>query len=227
MSQEYKIYEIARAVTDAVANGILLPRNSSLSDRASDILNQLQRKLASCRGGNKTLLSLLRARIAEVQAGATSATYTRPETQVEHAEGDELLQQVHGVSEIGEYPSFQARLRSVEAASRSWQSRPGQQAQQHRRPQLHEQQQALPRIPVETQRSRPMQQGTLWDQGVPEDLALSTHDLFNQLQTFDGSFNDAETAGAIDLVLTNSILWDDWEVSSGAPPQDSSIFNYL
>lgn len=71
-----------------------------------------------------------------------------------------------------------------------------------------------------------MQQGTVWDQGVPEDLALSTHDLFNQLQTFDGSFNDAESAGAIDLVLANSILWDDSEFSSGGP-QDSSIFNYL
>ncbi|KAL1851400.1 hypothetical protein VTK73DRAFT_9429 [Phialemonium thermophilum] len=223
-AMEYKIYEIARAVADAVANGILLPRTSASSDGPGDILHQLQRKLASCRGGNKTLLSLLRARIAEVQGGAAAATDARPVCETGPADREVFPrpqpqpQQVHGLSDTDETGPPHSRLRHAgQSMTRSWQSRSAQQAQQE--------QPALERTSFESQAARPMQQqqqqqqqGTIWDQGVPEDLALSTHDLFNQLQTFDGSFNDAESAGAMDLILANTGLWDSvggWDFPTG------------
>jgi hypothetical protein len=72
--QELKIYEIASSVTDAIAKSALTSRQSpwdatSSLDRPGDILNQLQRILSSCRGGNKTLVSMLCTKIAEVQNG--------------------------------------------------------------------------------------------------------------------------------------------------------------
>lgn len=58
---ELKIYEIASALTDALAANLALLRSSV------GMLIQLQRLLASSRGGNKPLLTLLCARIAEVE----------------------------------------------------------------------------------------------------------------------------------------------------------------
>lgn len=58
---ELKIYEIASALTDALAADLALLRSSV------GMLIQLQRLLASSRGGNKPLLTLLCARIAEVE----------------------------------------------------------------------------------------------------------------------------------------------------------------
>jgi hypothetical protein len=60
--QEFKTFEIATAVVDALAS-------SSLSRRVNDphkVLLGLQRILSSSRGGNKALLSLLNTRIAAV-----------------------------------------------------------------------------------------------------------------------------------------------------------------
>jgi len=72
-AQELKIYEIASSVTDAIARSALAGGNSwdspSSTDRPGDILNQLHRILSSCRGGNKTLVSMLCNKIAEVQNG--------------------------------------------------------------------------------------------------------------------------------------------------------------
>lgn len=66
---ELKIFEIANALTDALATNLDLLRNSAGMDvRPVDMLIQLQRLLASSRGGNKTLLTLLCARIAEVES---------------------------------------------------------------------------------------------------------------------------------------------------------------
>lgn len=70
---ELKIYEIASALTDALATNLdLLQSSVSMSARPVDMLIQLQRLLASSRGGNKPLLTLLCARIAEVENGMGS-----------------------------------------------------------------------------------------------------------------------------------------------------------
>lgn len=79
---ELKIYEIASALTDALASNLDLLRNVNsgspnpsgpagveVNIRPVDMLVQLQRLLASSRGGNKPLLTLLCARIAEVENG--------------------------------------------------------------------------------------------------------------------------------------------------------------
>lgn len=85
---ELKIFEIASALTDALASNVGLLRaggnNSSNNHNGSggiggrirpvDMLVQLQRLLASSRGGNKPLLTMLCARIAEVESGGASAS---------------------------------------------------------------------------------------------------------------------------------------------------------
>lgn len=70
---ELKIYEIASALTDALATNLdLLQSSASMSARPVDMLIKLQRLLASSRGGNKPLLTLLCARIAEIENGMGS-----------------------------------------------------------------------------------------------------------------------------------------------------------
>ncbi|ROV90119.1 hypothetical protein VMCG_09769 [Cytospora schulzeri] len=70
---ELKIFEIANALTDALATNLDLLRSSVGMDvRPVDMLIQLQKLLASSRGGNKTLLTLLCARIAEVESAGSS-----------------------------------------------------------------------------------------------------------------------------------------------------------
>ncbi|EFX05285.1 major facilitator superfamily transporter [Grosmannia clavigera kw1407] len=63
-SQEYKIYELARIVLDAVAADSAGLRDSL--DMTRDVVVQLQKKLASYRGGNKTLLLLLHTRTRDL-----------------------------------------------------------------------------------------------------------------------------------------------------------------
>lgn len=79
---ELKIFEIANALTDALATNLDLLRDSAgMTVRPVDMLIQLQRLLASSRGGNKTLLTLLCARIAEVEnAGSPRLMDSPPET---------------------------------------------------------------------------------------------------------------------------------------------------
>lgn len=71
---ELKIFEIASALTDALASNLDLLRSSVGMDiRPVDMLVQLQRLLASSRGGNKPLLTMLCARIAEVESGGSTS----------------------------------------------------------------------------------------------------------------------------------------------------------
>lgn len=71
---ELKIYEIASALTDTLATNMdRLPTSVGIQVRPVELLVQLQRLLASSRGGNKTLLTLLCARIAEVERSSPSS----------------------------------------------------------------------------------------------------------------------------------------------------------
>lgn len=76
---ELKIYEIASALTDALSTNLDLLRTSvGIDSRPVDMLIQLQRLLASSRGGNKPLLTLLCARIAEVENGGSPELVSSP-----------------------------------------------------------------------------------------------------------------------------------------------------
>ncbi|KAF5982324.1 sucrose utilization SUC1 [Fusarium coicis] len=55
---EFKTFEIATAVIDAIASDVSIQR-----DQSGPILHQLRDILSSCRGGNRTLLSLLTIRM--------------------------------------------------------------------------------------------------------------------------------------------------------------------
>lgn len=76
---ELKIYEIASALTDALSANLDLLRSSlGLGSRPVDMLIQLQRLLASSRGGNKTLLTLLCSRIAEIESNESPKFVSSP-----------------------------------------------------------------------------------------------------------------------------------------------------
>jgi hypothetical protein len=63
-SQEFKIFEIASAVTDALtANVCTWP----VPENARDVLDQLLRLLTSSRGGNKALSMMLRMKIVYIE----------------------------------------------------------------------------------------------------------------------------------------------------------------
>ncbi|KAJ4409986.1 hypothetical protein N0V82_009354 [Gnomoniopsis sp. IMI 355080] len=87
---ELKIFEIASALTDALATNLDLLRTSAgMEVRPVDMLIQLQRLLASSRGGNKTLLTLLCARIAKVEGGGSPRLPASPPDLPREVEGDE------------------------------------------------------------------------------------------------------------------------------------------
>jgi hypothetical protein len=94
---EYKVYEIASAVADAIP-AQLDTAVQSLNVRPADILMRLQRILATSRGGNNSLLGLLAARIAQVEAPqfAVVADYAfppGPARRVEEVVDDEWQQE--------------------------------------------------------------------------------------------------------------------------------------
>ncbi|KAM0274298.1 hypothetical protein ACHAQH_007972 [Verticillium albo-atrum] len=65
---EFKVFEIASAVADVIASHLSQSSALPMDVRPSDILARLQTILASTRGGNNSLLRLLGARIAQVEA---------------------------------------------------------------------------------------------------------------------------------------------------------------
>ncbi|RGP77474.1 sucrose utilization suc1 [Fusarium longipes] len=81
---EFKTFEIATAVIDAMASN-----HSITDDRSGPVLHQLRDILSSCRGGNRTLLSLLTirmdaifnaGRLLEVSDGNAAAFETNPQS---------------------------------------------------------------------------------------------------------------------------------------------------
>lgn len=114
---ELKIFEIASALTDALASNLDLLRTSAgIETRPVDMLIQLQRLLASSRGGNKTLLTLLCARIAKVEGRGTSKipsspTDPPPEIEGEEDGGDEAYQLTGRGRERTSYPTYLDMMR--------------------------------------------------------------------------------------------------------------------
>ncbi|WQF77650.1 hypothetical protein CDEST_02664 [Colletotrichum destructivum] len=216
---EFKIYEIASAVTDAVANNFRLPRSST--DGPRDILLQLQRVLASCRGGNKALLEMLCTRIAEVQDGPLLAMNRNLTPRVQEVNDDQwrneraaeangqtnVFTAINGMSNPDQpYAQAQASFLSMFDKDGAAQSMGN----------------GGP-VPLSSQRQnlgRP-----IWDQ--PAQMGPGAHDLIDQLQNFDGSFNTVESNGTLDMLFANGALWDnvtndDWMASVQNNP---GVFN--
>lgn len=115
---ELKIFEIASALTDALATNLdLLRASAGIEVRPVDMLIQLQRLLASSRGGNKTLLTLLCARIAKVEGGGSSKLVASPTSppflNMERDEdaSDDSLQRAERVRNRASYPVYLDSMR--------------------------------------------------------------------------------------------------------------------
>ncbi|KAF6814253.1 fungal specific transcription factor [Colletotrichum sojae] len=225
---EFKIFEIASAVTDAVANNFRLPRSST--DGPRDILLQLQRVLASCRGGNKALLEMLCARIAEVQEGPLMIMSRNPTApRIQEVSDDQwrdgsragaggpspICTPLDGLNGSGPaYPQAQASF--VTIFDKDAPEAMGNDGH----------------VPISPQRQN-MDRPTMWDQSSQP--GPGAHDLIDQLQNFDGSFNTVESNGTLDMLFANGALWDnvtgeDWmaPVQStpgvfGGPVQSSNL----
>lgn len=191
----------------------------SSGDRPRDILNELQKKLASYRGGNKSLLSLLRARIVEVQGGPLMIMNIQPSVAIVEELGDSPPLQADEVSPAEDgIPTNSATPRGVITPPRPShfvQARDG-----FGRQPTH-QDAFSGGTPPDLAISRPP-----WEQGFGNDFS-SGFDLFNQLQTLDGTFNNVESAETVGLFLgntaqcDNAVSWD-W-LAAGA--STGPIFN--
>lgn len=137
---ELKIFEIASALTDALASNLDLLGSSTRSSssngpgaagvdiniRPVEMLVQLQRLLASSRGGNKPLLTMLCARIAEVENGSGGGPSSPPDrglgdmANVDDNNGDEDDQKDADAIVFGMgYSSGERRLSNPPAAASS------------------------------------------------------------------------------------------------------------
>ncbi|KAI8174855.1 putative sucrose utilization protein SUC1 [Colletotrichum sp. SAR 10_75] len=213
---EFKIYEIASAVTDAVANNFRLPRAST--DGPRDILLQLQRVLASCRGGNKALLEMLCARIAEVQDGPLMIMNRNPSPRVQEVD-DEHWREERSAGSNGS-PSMFTPIDGVsDAAAASAYAQAQAQASFMAMLDKDNSIQGLGNgtapDPMSPQRQN-IDRANMWDQSAQ--LGPGAHDLIGQLQNFDGSFNTVESNGTLDMLFANGALWDnvasdDWMTS--------------
>ncbi|KZL81383.1 fungal specific transcription factor [Colletotrichum incanum] len=216
---EFKIYEIASAVTDAVANNFRLPRSST--DGPRDILLQLQRVLASCRGGNKALLEMLCARIAEVQDGPLLAMNRNLTPRVQEVDDDQWRNE--RAAQANGQPNVFTAINGMSGSNQTY-----AQAQASFLSMFDKDGTAqaignggpVPMSPQRQNLGRP-----IWDH--QNQMGPGAHDLIDQLQNFDGSFNTVESNGTLDMLFANGALWDsvtneDWMVSVQNNP---GVFN--
>ncbi|KAL3419119.1 fungal specific transcription factor [Phlyctema vagabunda] len=204
-SMEYKIYEIASAVTDALANTSRLTWNSA--DRPRDILNQLQRLLASSRGGNKMLVTMLCNKINDIHSG--TQTLVEPSSRIE--ELDEWLSQsttspdrpFELAMDCTLTPPAFSPLPTAALPSNtnySYDSTRQQQEQRNRSPAYaNAQEQQMPDF---------MPQQSWESVNLDSISSLSpSRDLFEQLQSFNGSFNNMDS-GTLDRFFSSNDVWD-------------------
>ncbi|KXH69389.1 fungal specific transcription factor [Colletotrichum salicis] len=225
---EFKIYEIASAVTDAVANNFRLPRTST--DGPRDILLQLQRVLASCRGGNKALLEMLCARIAEVQDGPLLIMNRNPTSRVQEVDDDQWRDDRNAAAAAAAaaangQPDIFAPINGVSHSSQTY----GPPSHSNFSSMFDKDGGAAPGMPNgNTVSLSPQRQGLgrppVWDQSAAGQMGSGApHDLIDQLQHFDGSFNTVESNGTLDMLFANGALWDnvandDWMASVQGNP---------
>ncbi|KZL71851.1 C6 transcription factor (fungal specific transcription factor) [Colletotrichum tofieldiae] len=217
--QEFKIYEIASAVTDAVANNFRLPRSSA--DGPRDILLQLQRVLASCRGGNKALLEMLCARIAEVQDGPLLAMNRNLTPRVQEVDDDQWRNE--RAAHANGQPNVFTAMNGMSGSNQTYAQAQASFLSMFDKDSTSQAMGNSGPVPMSPQRQnlgRP-----IWDH--QNQMGPGAHDLIDQLQNFDGSFNTVESNGTLDMLFANGALWDnvtneDWMASVQNNP---GVFN--
>lgn len=203
--QEYKIYEIAKAVTDSIttesnaqATALVIP---------TEILLQLRSKLASCRGGNKILLPRLHAHISDALLPHSLRIYDI----TENGPSTQELSQDAIV-----YTDHQAQPQPSKSSSRNPPLRMNNAG--HNFGYM---------IPLEDEEFDPASRDVPWNENDTAVLLPPDHDLFNQGQIFQSSFNNIQTTGAMELLFANSASWNSietWNIQADAT-MDGSIMN--
>ncbi|KAI2793412.1 hypothetical protein POX_b03467 [Penicillium oxalicum] len=197
-AMEYKIFEIAKAVTDSVTTGLNDPTISIELSR--DILHRLQSKLASFRGGNKTLLSLLHARISAALQDTNQRIYNDSPPQDDRpvssfSQGKHIYYPDHQIQPlplVGPVP-----LRNF-GTHGDMASRPGQKSP-------HAMNDSLSTLHLMS-----------WDHNLPEGFQSPHQDAL-----LSSTLADLDAAGAMELLFANSAMWDsvenwDFQATEGA-----------
>ncbi|RDW77909.1 fungal specific transcription factor-2 [Coleophoma crateriformis] len=199
-SMEYKIYEIASAVTDALVNTRQL---WDISDQPREILHQLQRILASSRGGNKMLVSMLCSKMASIQHD--SLLMVEPSSRVEELDD-------HWASDSTTSPEapfdMNADYTFSAPASMSSPDSPLSGGRNGFESNLRQDFAMPPR--THAQLPLPDFMDFPWAPGATNNASslAGPTDLFEQLQHFDGSFNDVGLSGSMDRFIVNNDIWD-------------------
>jgi hypothetical protein len=214
--KELKIYEIASAVTDAVANNARPSWNTT--DRPRDVLNQLHKILASYRGGNKTLISMLSNKIAGIQNGPQ--ILVEPSSRIEELDDQWLSESTTSLDSmynttLDNMPRLQGFQLSSQEAFANENAAAVDEVQDSFRPSFPMAQQSLPQFT-----------DLFWASITATNGSSSVSpsmDLYEQLQTFGGSFNDVESSGTLDRFLSTSDLWDN-PIPRGVNLGNSNIY---
>ncbi|KAK2040554.1 fungal-specific transcription factor domain-containing protein [Colletotrichum somersetense] len=209
---EFKIYEIASAVTDAVANNFRLPRSST--DGPRDILLQLQGVLASCRGGNKALLEMLCARIAEVQHGPLLAMSKTLTPRVQEVDDDQWRNE--GAATTNDQASVFTATNNMLNSNQTYAQAQASFLSMFSRGSAAQSIDNGGPMPIPPQQQNQNLGRPIWNH--QNQMGPVAHDLIDQLQNFDGSFNAVESNGTLDMLFANGALWDnvandDWMAS--------------
>ena len=207
--KEFKIYEIATAVTDALSNNSRLSWASA--DRPRDILNRLQQILASCRGGNKMLVSLLCNKIAELQN--QPQMLLEPSSRIEELDDQWLLQSTTSPAASLYDPNMDF-MQHPQGFASSQQPMPNYESGMGEggTESMEDTDDATPPdFSILQQRAIPQLMDLSWYPSMmgewPSSLNSST-DLFEQLQNFDGSFNSLESSGTLETFMsTGNLGW--------------------
>lgn len=161
-------------------------------DIPREILLRLQSKLASCRGGNKILLPLLHARISEALLRPSPRIYEISDNGLSYKplSGERIVDssQQPRTLHLPKSPP----LRSVE----------GHEGQ------ANTEGQGFPQDMTDIVSTI---QVVAWDDNIPDTLLCSNQELFHQSQLFQGSFNNMEPTGTMELLFASSAMWDSVE----------------
>jgi hypothetical protein len=214
--KELKIYEIASAVTDAVANNARPSWNTT--HRPRDVLNQLHKILASYRGGNKTLISMLSNKIAGIQNGPQMLV--KPSSRIEELDDQWLSESTTSPDSmynttLDNMPRLQVFQPSSQEAFGNENAAAVDEVQDSFRPSFPMAQQSLPQF---TDLSWASITATNGSSSVSPSM-----DLYEQLQNFGGSFSDVESSGTLDRFLSTSDLWDN-PIPRGVNLGNSNIY---
>jgi hypothetical protein len=159
---------------------------------AREVLNQLHRILASCRGGNVALASMLYLKIAHIQD--RQPLLLEPTSQIQELYGDwpDHINTTAGFSfEVGNSHQIVSQPCVLADSGND-----GEDVEVQRR---NYEAQGLDFMGIQ-QQSAPDVQALSWSSSTGDELASTTGcslDLYEQLQNFDGSFDKFQSSGTL------------------------------